>query len=202
MGNLPLTSSVSLGGIQFYGMGNPQHKVPSFGGNIHPHMSNPYHVAFSSQATSSGMVPLQPFMNQLGGGYYPTEKFHGVYQNPVWIEISQNQYFLRARDHSPQLQLPFMATLNLPYLSKFMNDPVCHDPSWPPVPTKLLSNIPKFEGNIGEDPCDQVTTFHLWFSYNSINDDFVRLRLFQHTLTGVSTKWYIELSRGIYGTFN
>jgi hypothetical protein len=72
MENLPLTSGVSSGGSQFYGMGNPQHGVPSSGGNIYPHMNNPYHVTFSSQAASSGMVPLQPFMNQLGGGYYPT----------------------------------------------------------------------------------------------------------------------------------
>jgi hypothetical protein len=73
MENLPLTSGVSSGGSQFYGMGNPQHEVPSSGGNIYnPHMNNPYHVTFSSQAASAGMVPLQPFMNQLGGGYYPT----------------------------------------------------------------------------------------------------------------------------------
>jgi hypothetical protein len=71
-------------GSQFYSMGNPLHGVPSSGGNIYPHMSNPCHVTFSSQAASSVMMPLQPFMNQLGGGYYPTGKGHGVYQNPAW----------------------------------------------------------------------------------------------------------------------
>jgi len=59
MANITLTSSVSSGGAQFYSMGNPQHKVPSSGGNIY----NSYHVAFSSKAASIGMVPLQPFMN-------------------------------------------------------------------------------------------------------------------------------------------
>jgi hypothetical protein len=68
MMNLSLTSGVSFGGIQFYCMGNPLQRVPSYGGNIYPHMSNPYHVAFSSQAASSVMMPLQHFMNQLGGG--------------------------------------------------------------------------------------------------------------------------------------
>jgi hypothetical protein len=71
MENLPLISGVSFGGSHFYSMGNPLHEFPSSGGNIYPHMTNPYHVAFSSQAASSVVMPLQTFMNQLGGGYYP-----------------------------------------------------------------------------------------------------------------------------------
>jgi hypothetical protein len=87
-------------------------------------------------------------------------------------------------------------------LYKFMNDPVCHDPTWAPIPTKLPSNILKFEGKNGKDPGDQVTTFHLWFSSNSLNDDSIRLILFQCTLFGVVLKWYIELPRGAYWTFS
>jgi hypothetical protein len=83
-----------------------------------------------------------------------------------------------------------------------MNDPMCHDPLWPPIPTKLPSNIPKFKGKTGEDPGDHVTNFHLWFSSNSLNDDSIHLRLFQHTLIGVATKWYIELPGGTYKNFN
>ena len=49
-------------------------------------------------------------------------------------------------------KLPFLTTLTFPDLSKLMNDPVKHDPLWPPVPTKLPSDIPKFEGKVGEDP--------------------------------------------------
>jgi hypothetical protein len=74
-----------------------------------------------------------------------------------------------------------------------MNDPVHHDLSWPPVPTKLPSYILKFEGNTGEDLGVHITTFHLWCSSNSLNDDSIHLRLFQCTLTTVVTKWYIEL---------
>jgi hypothetical protein len=77
-----------------------------------------------------------------------------------------------------QPRIPFLAMLNLPDLSKLMNDPVIHDPTWPPVPTKLPSDIPKFEGKNGEDPGDHVTTFHLWCSSNSLNHDSIRLRLF------------------------
>jgi hypothetical protein len=61
--NLHLSSGVSFWGSQFYSMGNPLHEVPSSGGNIYPHVSNPCHVDFSSQVDSSVMMPLQPFMN-------------------------------------------------------------------------------------------------------------------------------------------
>jgi hypothetical protein len=70
MADLRLSSGVSSGGSYFYSMGNPPHEVPSSGGNIYPHMSNPCHVTFSLQAASSVLMPLQPFMNQYGGGYY------------------------------------------------------------------------------------------------------------------------------------
>jgi hypothetical protein len=101
-----------------------------------------------------------------------------------------------------QPHVPFIVTLNMPDLSKLMNDPMFHDPSWPSIPTKIPLDIPKFKGRTGEDPGDNITTFHLWFSLNSLNDNYIRLRLFQRTITGVSMKWYIELPRGSYRTFN
>jgi hypothetical protein len=101
-----------------------------------------------------------------------------------------------------QPRLPFLAMLNIPDLSKLMNGPVSHEPTWPPVPTKLPSDILKFKGKNGEDLGDHVTTFHLWCSSNSLNDDSIRLRSFQHTLIGVAMKWYIELLRAEYGTFS
>jgi hypothetical protein len=70
-----------------------------------------------------------------------------------------------------------------------------------PYPHQASLDIPKFEGKNGEDPGDHVTTFHLWCSSNSLIDDSIRLRLFQHTLIRLSMKWYIEIPRGTYGTF-
>ena len=58
-------------------------------------------------------------------------------------------------------RLPFLTTLNLLDLTKLTNDPIRYNPAWPPVPTKLSSDIPKFEGKSGEDSRDHVTTFHL-----------------------------------------
>jgi hypothetical protein len=100
-----------------------------------------------------------------------------------------------------QPHIPFLAMLNLSYLSKLMNDLVSHDPTYPPVPTKFLSDIPKFEGKNGEDPGDHIATFHLWCSSNSLNHDYIRLRLFYCTLIEIVSQWYIELPRGTYGSF-
>jgi len=44
-----------------------------------------------------------------------------------------------------------MATLELPNLTWIMNDPTFHSLYWLIIPTKLLSNILKFNGSRGED---------------------------------------------------
>jgi hypothetical protein len=69
------------------------------------------------------------------------------------------------------------------------------------MPTKFPSDITKFEGKPTEDPSDHVTTFHLWFSSNSLKDDSIQLHLFQHTLIGSAAKWFIELAHSRYSTF-
>jgi len=101
-----------------------------------------------------------------------------------------------------QPRLLFLATLNFPDHTKLMNDPMFHDLNWPPVPTKLPSDIPKFEGKASEDPRDHVTSFDLWCSSNYLNDDSIWLRLFQRKLTGVTTKWYIQLPHSTYHFFH
>jgi hypothetical protein len=73
---------------------------------------------------------------------------------------------------------------------------------WSSPPHKLPSDIPKFNGNPGEDPSNHVMTFHLWCSSNTLNDDSIRLRLFQRTLTGPAAKWYIELPRASFDNFS
>jgi hypothetical protein len=67
-----LSSGISYRGSQIYSTGYPLHGFPSSGGNLYPHLSNPCHDVFSSKTSSSVMMPLQHFMNQFGGGYYPT----------------------------------------------------------------------------------------------------------------------------------
>jgi hypothetical protein len=91
-----------------------------------------------------------------------------------------------------------LATLHLLEFLRLLNDLIYHDLHWSPMSTKFPSDIPKFEGNPGKDPGDHVTTFHLWCSSNSLKDDFVELFLFQCTLIGHATKWYIELEKSKY----
>jgi hypothetical protein len=75
-------------------------------------------------------------------------------------------------------QLPFLATLDLPVLSRILNDPIRHSPQWPTISAKLTSEIPKFNGKPREDPNNHVMTFHLWCSSNSLMDDSICLSLF------------------------
>jgi hypothetical protein len=69
------------------------------------------------------------------------------------------------------------------------------------MPTKLPSDIPKFEGKAGDDPANHIMNFHLWCSSNSIMDDSIKLRLFQRTLTGPSAKWYVDEKSRSHVTF-
>ena len=100
------------------------------------------------------------------------------------------------------IRSPFLATLNLPDLSWLTNDPVLHMNGCPTIPTKLPSDIPKFDGRPRDDPLNHVMTFHLWCSSNSLVNDSIRLRLFQRTLMGTTAKWYIELLRNTFTYFS
>jgi hypothetical protein len=73
----------------------------------------------------------------------------------------------------PPLKIPYLDSLNIPDLSKLTNDPILHDPTCPAMPTKLPSDIPKFEGKANDDPANHVMNFHLWFSSNNIMDDSI-----------------------------
>ena len=97
--------------------------------------------------------------------------------------------------------LPYMAGLSLPDFNQLINDPIHHDVGWPAMPTKLPSDIPKFEGLAGEYPSKHVRSFHMWCSSNSITDDSIRLQLFQRTLTGVTSKWYVDQPTSSHTTF-
>jgi hypothetical protein len=86
----------------------------------------------------------------------------------------------------------FLDSLNILDLTKLKNDLILHNHTWPNMPTKLPSNIPKFEGKSGEDPAKHVMSFHLWCSSNIIMEDSINLWLFQGTLTGTISKWYVD----------
>jgi hypothetical protein len=146
----------------------------------HPYISSPSQGG-SGQTYSQGRSTTPPNPSQ-GTGSLPTHTMART--NPP-----------------PNLPMPYLASLNITGLTKLTNDPILHDPTWPNMPTKFPSDIPKFEGKLGEDPANHVMTFHLWCSSNRIMDDSIRLRLFQTTLTGSSTKWYVDEKLGSHVTF-
>ena len=123
------------------------------------HINNP--LAYGWNPFQSSPTTLQP-----AAGGNPTFTYGNMGASPSNSQAGTFNALVRPK-------LPFLATLNLLYLSKLMNDPVRHNSSWPPIFTKLPSNIPKFKGKVGDDPGDHVTTFHLWCSSNSLNNDTV-----------------------------
>jgi hypothetical protein len=146
----------------------------------HPSIGSPSQGG-RGQTSSQGRSENPPNPSQ-GTGPLPTHTMVGI--NPP-----------------PNPPMPYLEYLNIHYLTKLTNDPILHHATWPNMPTKFPSNIPKFEGKPGEDPANHVMTFHLWFSSNNIMDDSIRFSLFQITLTGSSAKWYVDEKSGSHVTF-
>jgi hypothetical protein len=95
------------------------------------------------------------FSWKLGASQTPSPFFHGYHQQQPKLPLLENLHFLD--------------------LTRLLNDPIYHDPHWPPMATKLPSDIPKFEAKPNEDPGDHVTTFHLWCLSNSSKDGSIQL---------------------------
>jgi hypothetical protein len=87
--------------------------------------------------------------------------------------VTQTTHTMARNNPPPPLQIPYLASLNIPGLSKLTNDPILHDPAWPAMPTKISLDIPKFEGKAGDDLANHVMTFHLWCSSNSIMENSI-----------------------------
>jgi hypothetical protein len=175
--------------------------IPPSIGQPYPSMSNPIwgsntqpHTPVQGYNLMNYLPPHQPL--NLPGSLHYMQISYGLIGLPMGLPPQIHQY-----PHVNR-QLPFVATQDLPDLSRILNDPIHHSPQWPAIPTKLPSNIPKFDGKLGEDPNIHVMTFHLWCSSKSLMDDSIHLRLFQRTLTVSTTMWYIELPRGFFTDFN
>jgi len=117
--------------------------------------------------------------------------------------LYRNQYPYSQNTQNPfaPTKLPFLATFELPNLSKMMNDPIRHHFAWPPVSVKIRTYILKFDGKTGEDPANHITTYHLWCVSNSFLDESIKLRLFPRTLIGNVAKWFIEIPSAAFFNF-
>jgi hypothetical protein len=178
------------------------------GKQVVPTLGQPY-PGVTNPIWGSGQTTQPQTQGQNPWGYYPIPPPQGQPGSSLWGKTAYAPTGLPTglppQSHQyPQVnrQFPFLATLDLPDLSGILNDPIRHSTQWPAIPANLPSDIPKFDGKVGEDPNNHVMTFHLWFSSNSLMDDSIRLRLFQRTLTGAAAKWYIELPQGFFSDFN
>ena len=169
-----------------------QHTPPSTGGQqphassfIPPSTGQPY-LGTSNPIWGSNAQPNTHVQGYSPMNYLPPHQQPNL---PRYLHYMQTAYGptgppmgLPPQSHQyPHVnrQLPFLATLDLPDLSRILNDLICHSPQWPAIPSKLPSDIPKFDGKPGEDSNNHVMNFHLWCSSNSLMDDSIRLRLFQ-----------------------
>jgi hypothetical protein len=178
-GSVP-SSGMPIWGNSFHNQWNPgQTTMPIPMG---PAWGNPSQSPLNTMHAQQSMSYLgnQPMMSPHMQNPYAGQG-HGFYQNPgqqpnfSWQPGASQTPGPFFPGYQQQPKLPFLATLHLPDLTRLLNDPICHDPRWPPMPTKLPSDIPKFEAKPNEDPGDHVTTFHLWCSSNSLKDDSVQL---------------------------
>ena len=126
----------------------------------------------------SGSPP--PYGNSRNQQYF--QQTSGASSIPIYQSAygptSQQMPYQYYQYPQPNQQLPFLATLDLPNLSILIYDPIHHDLSWPSIPIKIPSDIPKFDGKPSEDPKNHMITFHLWCSSNSLIDGSIHLRIF------------------------
>ena len=120
----------------------------------------------------------QPMTSQKAQNMYASHD-HGYYQNLgqqpnfSWQSGASQTRGSFFPGYNQQPKLSFLETMHLPDLTRLLNDHICHDLHWPPMPTKFPSNIPKFEAKPNEDLGDHVTTFHLWCLSNSLRDNSI-----------------------------
>jgi hypothetical protein len=151
-------------------------------------MGNPYH--------GGGFNPL---VNPYQGCYFPviTQYMGGPY-GPFGLNMS----LPLDRNSFTNTQLTFLATLELPNLSRPTNEPIMHNPTCPLVLIKISTDVPKFDGKMGEDPATHITTYHIWCVSNSLMYDNICLHIFSRTLTRNVSKWFIELPIASFNNFN
>ena len=176
----------------------PYQGQPHFG----PYVQNPSYQ-YQPYPGYTYQQPQQPQFGTINPGYpggYTIPNANPIPSYPGYPPAGTALATQSFRD--PNRQFPFIATLDLLDLMNLTNDPIFYYQNWPPMPHKLPSDIPKFKGKSGEDPSNHVMIYHLWCASNSIIDDSILLRIFQRTLIGLASKWYIKLPRGFFNNFS
>jgi hypothetical protein len=109
--------------------------------------------------SNSQSKPSTNSLSQGCGGETSSQGISTTPQNPPQGSGTQLAHTMAGNNPPPLSPMPYLASLNIPDLSKLMNDPIFHDPTWPNMPTKLPLGIPKFEGKIrgrSRKPCHDL----------------------------------------------
>jgi len=73
---------------------------------------------------------------------------------------------------------PFFGYINLLNLDQITNNPISHNDDWEDMPHKLPYNLPKFKGNMRDNPNIHITTYYLWCVSNNLKDNVIRTKKF------------------------
>ena len=139
-------------------------------------------------------IPNMMTLNPHHGMYpYVINPYTGMPYGRFGRNVNPNPFTQSTQNPFSPTKLLFLATLEFPNLAKSTNDPIQHHFAWPSIPTKIPTEIPKFDGKTGDDPTNHMTTYHLCCVSNSFLDDSLKMQLFPHTLTRNAAKWFIEL---------
>ena len=150
-------------------------KHPQVNSFVPPNLGQPYPGSMNP-TWGQNFQSIVPFQGNI----------HNMNQNPPQLNLSRLSNYLQTSYGPTSIptrlppqnyqfsqvnrQFPFLATLDLPNLSRILNDLIFHSSYWLIIPTKLPSNIPKFDGRSGEDPNNHVMMFHICCSSNSLMD--------------------------------
>jgi hypothetical protein len=115
MENLPITSGVSSCGSQFYSMRNYLHGFPSSGRNIYPHMSNPYHVTFSSPL---GDDAIKFFCESIGMRILSYQIWAWCIPKPFLSRTISKPFFLRSMVSYETTTTPFSGRIEFSRIVK------------------------------------------------------------------------------------
>jgi len=81
--------------------------------------------------------PFTSSPSQRGSGQTYSQRRSTTPPNPPQGIGSLPIHTMDGTNPPPNLPMPYLASLNIPYLTKLTNDPILHDPTWPNMPTKL-----------------------------------------------------------------
>jgi hypothetical protein len=101
---------------------------PTWGQNFQSNV--PFQGNIPNQPNPVGYLPQNPPQLNLSGLSNYLQTAYGPTGIPMGLPPQNYQF--------PQVnrQFPFLATLDLPDLSRILNDPILHSPYWPVIPSQ------------------------------------------------------------------